>query len=162
MDKETCSTSCCFCIECSPFYWKELNAQTATAVLLSLPVGSYLVRPSQHPAFKYAFSQKEPDNRVTHIRIGRDGTGRYLMDMDETTSNLPVIRFSCVVKMIKCWCKIYRDVAKRWRLTPVSNSDTQQATVYINEEKDAVCFHDDDDAENFLFNFCADLVSPKS
>ena len=50
-------TSRCFCVECSSFYWKDLNAKSATLLLSSLPAGSFLVRPSQHPAYQYTFSQ---------------------------------------------------------------------------------------------------------
>ena len=54
---EECNTTYCFCIECSPFYWKDLDAKSATVVLSQLPAGSFLVRPSRHPAFKYTLSQ---------------------------------------------------------------------------------------------------------
>jgi len=65
-----------------------------------------------------------------------------------------------IQQQMKVQILFYRDIGKRWRLTPVPNSLTQQ--IYINEETGGVCFYDDEDAEKSFFNFCADLLSQKT
>ena len=51
------SRSCCFCVETSPYFWKDLDAKSATKMLLKAPEGSFLLRPSQHRLYEYTLSQ---------------------------------------------------------------------------------------------------------
>nr|XP_026691821.1 uncharacterized protein LOC100180798 [Ciona intestinalis] len=99
----------CFCAERSPFYWRKLNAKSATKMLINRPIGSYLLRPSEHPLYDYSITQKIPVMGVTHIRVGRDSTGTYFLDNDDSFSEAVIKGFTCVVSMLDCWSRVYRE-----------------------------------------------------
>lgn len=61
--------SCCFCVECSNYFWKDLDARSATKTLQKLPEGSFLLRPSQHPLYEYTLSQVSFLGSVVSLHI---------------------------------------------------------------------------------------------
>ncbi|XP_078489288.1 uncharacterized protein LOC100180798 [Ciona intestinalis] len=148
----------CFCAERSPFYWRKLNAKSATKMLINRPVGSYLLRPSEHPLYDYSITQKIPVMGVTHIRVGRDSTGTYFLDNDDSFSEAVIKGFTCVVSMLDCWSRVYRERGMRCLQSPVRQRDVEGVVCYVNDDSSSVCFHDDTEAEESVRNFVTSFI----
>uniref|UniRef100_H2Z7P4 SH2 domain-containing protein n=1 Tax=Ciona savignyi TaxID=51511 RepID=H2Z7P4_CIOSA len=148
----------CFCAERSSYYWRKLNARSSTILLANSPVGSYLLRPSEHPLYDYSVSQKIPILGVTHIRIGRNESGFYFMDNDDSYAADMIKGFTCVVSMLDCWSRVYRERGVRCLQHSIRHDDVNGTVSYVNDDTSSVCFHDDEEAEESVRKFVASFV----
>ncbi|CAK8673809.1 suppressor of cytokine signaling 3-like [Clavelina lepadiformis] len=160
--EEKRASSCSFCVECASYYWKNLDAKGAAKILSKYPMGSFLVRPSTHPAYHYALSQKIPVLGITHIRIQQNEEGLYNMETDDSISSTRIQGFTCVLNMVESWSRVYREIGFPSLQKPVTKDSAQNVASYVNDFERNVCFHDNEEADKSVREFVMSFLKNKS